>query len=162
MAIAERIGGRRGPQGIQGEQGPAGEQGPPGTSGGVVLLFGGGTLGTSGTRYVYPGYNASGTSGGLKRMRSPCDFSSVRIYYTDSAGGSGTGTYTVTFCTVESDVATATALTATFGPGDRDLPGGYAEAAVSGSAGQEIALQLVVDGTVTSPADGYFTVVLFP
>jgi hypothetical protein len=179
MATAIDIRGRRGPQGPagpQGEQGPTGPagedgtdgaQGPPGadgTSGGHSMSFGGGTLGTSSTRYVFPCYNPSGTSPSIRKQPAGITATRVRIYMSAAGAGSGTGSYALAFCTVSGGVATPTGLGTTFLATDTAFaPPGYIEANISVPAGTDIAIQLIPSGTITgSPLEVMFTVVLFP
>ena len=121
------------------------------------LIFGGATTGTSGTRYVYPGYNASGTASSLKRMRIGANCTAVRLDMTNGAGGTGSGSFTFNLVTVSGDVATTTGLSLTVSP---DARTGSATGSVAITAGQEIAIQIIISGTVTSPADFYITLTL--
>jgi len=81
------------------------------------------------------------------------------MHLTNSTPGfstDGTGQYTVTLCTVENDVATPTELTMTLSVLDRQ---GDATGDVALSAGQEIAVQVVLSGTITnSPVDSFVTI----
>lgn len=153
MAVAERIGGRRGPQG------PQGEQGSPGGDVGAPIVWGANALGMTGTRYLLPGYTAQPAPTSVKRVRVPKACRAVSMHLTNSTPGfstDGTGQYTVTLCTVENDVATPTELTMTLGVLDRQ---GDVTGDVPLSAGQEIAVQVVLSGTITnSPVDSFVTI----
>jgi hypothetical protein len=180
MAIAEDIGGRRGPQGPAGPAGDPGEQGPIGPTGPTGpagadgasgapgpswLICGINALGTSGTRYLFPsGYVNAVAATNVKRARMPFRGRAVRMMLTNSTAGfssDGTGGYTLTFCTVASDTATATPLTMTRGVLDRtgDVTG---DSGVL-DQGQEFAIQVTLTGTVTnSPVDSFLTILFEP
>ncbi len=173
MAIADDIGGRRGPtgptgpagsNGATGATGPTGPAGADGTSGGQPVYFGGGTLGTSGTRYVFPMYNPSGTNAAIRKIATSIAATRVRIRMTAAGAGSGTGSYALALCTVSGGVATSTGLGTTFLATDTGFAApGYIEANINIPEGTDIAIQLVISGTVSgSPLEVYFTVTLFP
>jgi hypothetical protein len=157
-------GGPRGPQGPTGPTGATGPAGADGTSGGQPVYFGGGTLGTSGTRYVYPMYNPSGTTGSVRKIATGIAAQRVRIRMSAAGAGSGTGSYALALCTVSGGVATSTGLETTFLATDVALAApGYIEGNISIPEGTDIAVQLTISGTVTgSPLEVLFTVTLFP
>ncbi|WP_437606243.1 hypothetical protein WMF20_35325 [Sorangium sp. So ce834] len=129
------------------------------------MIFGVNALGTSGTRYFFPaGYVNAVAATNVKRARMPFRGRATRLMLTNSTPGfssDGTGGYTLNFCTVAADVATATPLTMTRGVLDRtgDVTGdsGILE------EGQEFALQVILTGTVTnSPVDTFVTIIFEP
>jgi hypothetical protein len=168
MATADRIGGRRGaqgPQGIQGVKGDDGEPGAAGAAGPSWLISGVNALGTSGTRYFFPGgYVNAVASTGVKRARMPFRGRAVRLMLTNSTAGfssTGDGAYTLAFCTVAADAATPTPLTLALNvaarTGDASGDSGILD------EGQEFALQVVITGDVdNSPVDTFVTIVFEP
>jgi hypothetical protein len=117
-------------------------------------------MGTTGTRYLVAGNSDGGASTGLRRMRLPHAIRALRIEYTNGSAGTGAGDYTITLCTVASDVATTTTLTLNVLATARN---GGASAVVNLAAGTEIAIQTVVNGTVTaSPTNVVVSIGLAP
>jgi hypothetical protein len=129
-----------------------------------MMSFGGGTLGTSGTRYVYPCYNPSGSATAIRKQPTGIAATRVRIRMSAAGAGSGTGSYALALCTVSGGVATPTGLGTTFLATDTAFGSpGYIEANINIPEGTEIALQLTISGTVSgSPLEVMFTVTLFP
>lgn len=161
MAIAERIGGRRGPQG---PQGPQGDPGPAGASVGAPVVFGANSLGTSGTRYMYPGYNnLSAALGFPKRIRVPRACRATCLMLTNSSPGfsaDSTGQYTIRLCTLENDVPTPTELSVTIIVTDRQATA-FGDVALP--EGEEICVEVLPSGTITnSPTDTFVTIGLEP
>jgi hypothetical protein len=149
-----------GPQGATGATGLQGATGATGPSTGTQVVFGANALGTTGTRYLMPSYTANVASTGVKRLRITKNCTAVRMDITNSAAGTGTGDYTFTLATVVSDVATTTTLTVNLLATARS---GSVTASVSLTAGQEIAIQTVANGTITaSPVDTFATIGLDP
>jgi hypothetical protein len=128
------------------------------------VYFGGATLGTSGTRFVFPMYGTSGTATSIRKVKAGIAATRVRIWMSVGTAGSGTGSYALTFCTVSGGVATSTGLGATFAPTDTGFVApGYIEANINLPEGTDIALQLVITGTVSgSPLEVMFTIILYP
>lgn len=123
----------------------------------VSAQFGASSLSTSGTKYLYPGNSSNTASAGVKRMRAPCATTRVDVYFCNTAAGTGAGDYTHNLCTVSGDVASPTGITTgALATSSRtsDMGG-----TIALTLGQEIALQVVVNGTVTSPADTTATIV---
>ncbi|WP_434042229.1 MULTISPECIES: hypothetical protein [Sorangium] len=129
------------------------------------MICGINALGTSSVRYFFPaGYVNAVAATNVKRARMPFRGRAVRMMLTNSTPGfssDGTGGYTLAFCRVASDTATATPLTMTRGVLDRagDVTGdsGVLE------EGEEWALQVTISGTVTnSPTDTFVTILFEP
>lgn len=143
--------------------GPQGPQGPTGP-GSAVLQFGNSALGTTGTRYWQPGYSTGAAGTSARSHPSPITATNFTLYITNGAAGtaaSGAPTYTFEVGTMSSGgVFTGSGFTVSMLVTAR-------EASVSGSislsAGQRVAVQIVVGGTgsvSTSPAEVQGSLVL--
>lgn len=123
-------------------------------------MFGASALGTTGTRYLMPAYTPNTASTSIKRVRVTKNCTAVRMDITNSTAGTGAGDYTLTLVTVLNDVATPTGLTV-------NMLATARSASITGSvaltAGQEVAVQVVANGTIVgSPVDTFATIGLDP
>lgn len=133
----------------------------------VLVSFANSAHATTSTRYLDP-FNSPNAAGTSVRpfVLPPMGASSYDVLgFEYSNTGIGTanadGSYAVTLCTVASDVATATAITATV---DADATRRVsATGRVNLTAGSEIAVQSVASGTISaSPSNPRVTVILHP
>lgn len=153
------LGGPTGPHGDPGPQGPTGPAGADGATGATgpagpvwETFANRGGHATSGTRYLaYPSAD-TGASASIETYEIPFACSLTGLRWWCDGLGSGTGTLTVTACKIAlNGTVTTTALEVTVDvDADRQVSDAEAAGSIVCAAGDLIAVQVTINGTVSA------------